>query len=136
MSTNLARALAIVGDRWTLQIVTALFDGPKRFGEIAEAVPAIAPNILTGRLRQLVQERLVAATPYSTRPLRLAYALTGSGRELEGAIALLDAWGAHLAGGTGGPAHAVCGTPMEARLYCPTCERTVDDPEADTLHWA
>lgn len=136
MAANLARALAIVGDRWTLQVVAALLDGPKRFGELAEALPAIAPNILTGRLRQLERDRLVAATPYSRRPIRLAYALTDAGRELEGALSLLSGWGAHLAGGADGVTHAPCGTPLEARLYCPTCEHPVDDPEIDALHWA
>ena len=135
-SNNLARALAVVGDRWTLQIVHALLDGPKRFGEFAESVPSIAPNILTSRLRQLVSEGLVAATPYSSRPLRLAYALTSSGRELEGSLALLETWGAHLGGGNDGVAHPACGTPLEARLYCSTCERVVDDLHADQVHWA
>jgi DNA-binding HxlR family transcriptional regulator len=138
-SNNLARALAIVGDRWTLQIVHALLDGPKRFGEVADALPSIAPNILTGRLRQLVAEGLVGATPYSNRPLRLAYALTSSGRELEGSLALLETWGAHLGGGgneADGVIHPPCGTPLEARLYCTTCERVVDDLHAVQVHWA
>jgi DNA-binding HxlR family transcriptional regulator len=135
-SDNLARALAVVGDRWTLQIVHALLDGPKRFGEFAASLPSIAPNILAGRLRQLVGEGLVVATPYSSRPLRLAYALTSSGRELEGSLALLETWGAHLGGGNDGAAHPACGTPLEARLYCSTCERVVDDLHADQVHWA
>lgn len=136
MSASLARALTVVGDRWTLQIVAALLDGPRRFGELAELLPDIAPNILTGRLRQLERERLVSATPYSRRPLRLAYALTDAGRELEGALSLLSAWGARQSGDAEGPAHAPCGTPLETRLYCPTCERAAEDSDADTLHWA
>ncbi len=135
MPDNLARALAVVGDRWTLQIVAELLDTPKRFGELATALPAIAPNILTGRLRQLEHHRLVSAAPYSRRPLRLVYALTGSGRELEPTLSLLAAWGAHLAGGTDGVRHAPCGTVLEARLYCPTCDRAVDDAESGALHW-
>ena len=74
MSTNLAHALGVIGDRWTLQIVADLFDGPKRFGELADSLQGIAPNVLTSRLRQLERQGLVVATPYSQRPVRLAYA--------------------------------------------------------------
>lgn len=136
MSASLARALNVVGDRWTLQIVAGLLDGPRRFGELAELLPDIAPNVLTGRLRQLEREHLVSATPYSRRPLRLAYTLTDAGRELEGALSLLSAWGARQSGVAEGPVHAPCGTPLETRLYCPTCERAASDSDADTLHWA
>lgn len=136
MSVSLARALAVVGDRWTLQIVAGLLAGPQRFGELTQAMPDIAPNVLTGRLRQLERDGLLTATPYSRRPLRLAYALTEAGRDLQGTLALLTAWGARTNGDSEGPAHTACGTHLETRLYCPTCEQAVDDPDAETLHWA
>src|SRR5262245_17940768 len=110
MGDNLATALGLVGDRWTLQIVAAMFDGPRRFGELSASLDGIAPNVLTARLRQLERDGLVVATPYSRRPVRLAYALTDTGRELSDAIALLTAWGAHQSGGTEGPVHSSCGT--------------------------
>jgi DNA-binding HxlR family transcriptional regulator len=135
---TLAHTLGIVGDRWTLQIVAGLLDGPKRFGELAESLDGIAPNVLTGRLRQLERDRLVVATPYSQRPVRLSYALTDSGRELGDAIALLSAWGAHQTGDTGeieGPVHDACGTALETRLYCPTCERAADEPHGQLVAW-
>jgi DNA-binding HxlR family transcriptional regulator len=53
MSANLAHALEVLGDRWTLQLVAGLLDGPRRFGEMAESLDGIAPNVLTTRLRQL-----------------------------------------------------------------------------------
>ena len=53
MSANLAHALDVLGDRWTLRVVDALLDGPRRFGELAGNVDGIAPNVLTARLRQL-----------------------------------------------------------------------------------
>jgi DNA-binding HxlR family transcriptional regulator len=136
MTSGLAHALSVVGDRWTLQIIADLLDGPKRFGELSEALPDIAPNVLTGRLRQLVRGHLVTATPYSRRPLRMTYAVSEAGRELHGALALLAAWGARQTGESHAAVHNACGTHFEARLYCPTCEQTVDDPQADTLHWA
>lgn len=136
MPGDLARALAVVGDRWTLQLVAELLAGPRRFGELAEALGPIAPNVLTGRLRHLERDGLVTAAPYSRRPLRLSYALTDTGRELEGALTLLAAWGAQRAGGGDGPVHDACGTPLEPRLYCPTCEQPVDPAAAEPRHWA
>ena len=53
----LEAALERVGDRWSLLLVEALLAGPRRFNELGEAVPGIAPNILTDRLRRLERER-------------------------------------------------------------------------------
>jgi DNA-binding HxlR family transcriptional regulator len=135
MSANLAHALDVLGDRWTLQVVAGLLEGPQRFGELAETLHGIAPNVLTTRLRQLERDGLVTATPYSQRPVRLAYALTDSGRELSGAISLLSAWGAHQTGDTEGPVHGACGTALETRLYCPTCERPTEEGTPDLVSW-
>jgi DNA-binding HxlR family transcriptional regulator len=132
----LERAVASVGDRWTLLLVHALLDGPLRFGELAEAVPGVAPNILTRRLRHLEHEGLVVATPYSRRPLRMTYELTATGRELAGALALLSEWGARQGGESAPRYHASCGTSLEARWWCPTCDRAVVEGEADELRYA
>ncbi len=129
----LAAALDRVGDRWSLLLVESLLAGPRRFGELAESVGGIAPNILAARLRRLERAGIVVATPYSRRPPRMDYALTADGRELGGALALLAGWGARR-GGTGEPLrHEACGTPLEARWHCPTCERLVAGDEPDEL---
>jgi DNA-binding HxlR family transcriptional regulator len=113
---SLSQALTRIGDRWTLEIIAALLDGPARFGELSERVEGIAPNTLTQRLRHLESESLLSATPYSARPLRLVYELTEEGRELAGALQLLEAWGA----GHGDPADPdddhcpLCGSRIEA----------------------
>ena len=127
----LADAVTRVGDRWTLLVVAALLDGPRRFGELAEQVPGIAPNILTRRLRHLEDEGLVVARLYSERPRRFVYELTEAGRELGGALRLLAHWAAPEEGES--PRHAVCGTALEARWFCPTCDRAVEDAEASEL---
>ena len=125
-----------VGDRWTLLLIDALLCGPRRFNELQTALPAIAPNILTSRLRQLAQRGVLVARPYSRRPLRLRYELTESGHELAGALRLLAAWGAEWAGVDDSAVslrpravHAACGTPLEVRLWCPTCGLPADDDE-------
>ena len=92
--------------------------------------------MLTARLRQLERDGLVVATPYSQRPVRLAYALSDSGRELADAISLLAAWGARQTGDTEGPVHGSCGTALETRLYCPTCERPADASAPEAMSWS
>ncbi len=127
-----AKSLDVVGDRWTLLIVEALLDGPRRFGDLLEAVHGIAPNILTQRLRHLEREALVVSRPYSERPPRFVYELTTAGAELAGALRLLADWGARSAGAE--PyRHEACGTALEARWYCPACEVVVDDPDAEDV---
>jgi DNA-binding HxlR family transcriptional regulator len=135
-SSPLAAALDSVGDRWTLLLVEALLDGPRRFGDLQERLPRIAPNVLTQRLRRLESEGLVVAQPYSERPQRYVYELTSSGHELAGALRLLADWGARQAESGEPPRHDLCGTPVEARWWCPTCERPVDDDDAGGLHFA
>lgn len=125
-----------VGDRWSLLLVEALLGGPRRFGELLEALDGLAPNILTTRLRALEREGLLAARPYSDRPRRVAYVLTASGAELAGALRLLAQWGAQRSATDRAPLHhATCGTPVEARWWCPTCARIVDEHESPDLDW-
>jgi DNA-binding HxlR family transcriptional regulator len=130
----LGAALERVGDRWSLLLVEALLDGSRRFNELLEAMPGIAPNILTDRLRRLEREGIVLGTPYSHRPPRMEYTLSADGRDLAGALRLLTDWGARRAGQGVDPheplRHARCGTPLEARWYCPTCSQAVADGEA------
>ena len=136
----LDEAVARVGDRWTLLLVQALLGGPRRFNELVDALPGIAPNVLSKRLRHLEHEDVLVSRPYSRRPPRFAYELTASGRELAGALRLLAQWGADRSGATDpeGLRHLACGTPLEARWYCPTCERPVEEDggAAEELHFA
>jgi DNA-binding HxlR family transcriptional regulator len=133
-SSSLAAALERVGDRWSLLLVEALLDGARRFNELLEGLPGIAPNILADRLRRLEREGIVVGRPYSRRPPRMEYGLSADGSDLAGALRLLADWGARRPGhgaDTHEPLrHERCGTPLEARWYCPTCGETVADREA------
>jgi DNA-binding HxlR family transcriptional regulator len=131
----LRSALDRVGDRWSLLVIEALLTGPRRWSELAEDVRGIAPNVLSERLRRLAREAVVAARPYSDRPVRMTYELTGSGRELAGALRLLAHWGAERSDRAEPLRHLACGTPVEARWYCPTCARPVDDEEGGDLRY-
>jgi DNA-binding HxlR family transcriptional regulator len=135
-ASPLADALERVGDRWTLLVVAALLGGPRRFGDLLAELDGLAPNILSKRLSRLEAEGLVVGEPYSRRPVRHAYRLTASGAELAGALRVLAHWGAGQRGRDDGDlVHAACGTPVEARWFCPTCAEVVDDPGADGLVW-
>jgi len=126
----LSQALARVGDRWSLLVVSALLDGSRRFNDLQDDVGGIAPNVLSQRLKHLEREAVIVAHPYSTRPPRYAYELTASGRELAGAVRVLAGWA-----GDDRPAHDQCGTPVEARWYCPTCASAVSDDELGELRF-
>lgn len=132
----LADALERVGDRWTLLVIEGLMGGPRRFNDLQDELPGIAPNILSQRLKHLEKEALVRARPYSDRPPRVSYELTAAGSELAGALRLLAQWGARQSDRAEAPRHAACGTPMEARWYCPTCARIVEDGECADLRFA
>ena len=127
----LAAALDSVGDRWTLLLVEALLDGPRRFGDLQEELPGIAPNVLSQRLRRLEGEGLVLAQPYSRAPAALR--LRADRRRATSWPARCGCWP------TGAPAtasrrepprHDACGTPVEARWWCPTCEQPVGEEDA------
>jgi DNA-binding HxlR family transcriptional regulator len=126
-SSPLAEALARVGDRWTLLVVEALLAGPRRFNDLLGLIPGIAANILSERLKRLEREALLIARPYSERPPRAEYELTAAGKELAGALRLLADWGARHSDPAEAPRHPACGTPVQARWYCPTCDCLVDD---------
>ncbi len=129
-------ALHRAGDRWSLLLVEALLGGPRRFGELLDDLDGLAPNILSSRLKALEAEGLLAARPYSERPRRVAYVLTASGTELAAALRLLAQWGAVRSTTTRPPLlHTSCGTAVEARWWCPTCARVVDEEEDPQLDW-
>jgi len=129
-ASPLERALDRVGDRWSLLIVETLLDGSRRFGELSDGLPGIAPNILTDRLRRLERAGIVRSTPYQDRPTRLAYELTADGRDLASALRLLSDWGGRREADAEPLRHATCGTPLEAHWYCPTCSTPVESADA------
>jgi DNA-binding HxlR family transcriptional regulator len=89
---SVARALEIVGERWTLLIVRDAFLGRRRFDEFQESL-GIARNVLTERLTRLVEEGILERVRYSERPERHEYHLTPKGRDLQIAMAGLRQWG-------------------------------------------
>ncbi len=89
---SIARALELVGDRWTLLIVRDLVFGLSRFDELLESL-GIASNVLTDRFNRLVAEGIAERVCYSERPQRFEYRLTAKGRELGLVLLALMQWG-------------------------------------------
>ena len=81
-----------IGDRWTVLLLGALADGPRRFTELARRVDGISQKMLTQTLRGLERDGMVSRTVRATVPVRVDYELTELGRTLTAPIAALEAW--------------------------------------------
>jgi DNA-binding HxlR family transcriptional regulator len=89
---SIARTLEVVGERWTLLIIRDALLGLRRFDQFQESL-GIARNVLTDRLKRLVEQGILERVRYSERPERFEYHLTDKGRELGVALAGLRQWG-------------------------------------------
>jgi DNA-binding HxlR family transcriptional regulator len=98
---TVARALDVVGERWTLLLVRELSTGPKRFKDLLEGLPGIGSNLLAGRLKALEGEGIVRRSTLPPPAGSNVYELTRLGRGLEPVIVALSRWGARLLGSPG-----------------------------------
>jgi DNA-binding HxlR family transcriptional regulator len=89
---SIARALELVGERWTLLIIRDALLGVHRFDEFQDSL-GVARNVLADRLNRLVGEGILERSAYSERPPRFEYRLTEKGRELAVPILALMQWG-------------------------------------------
>lgn len=125
---SIARTLEVVGERWTLLIVRDAMLGYTRFDHFSERL-GLAPNVLTRRLRALVDGGIMERRPYQERPVRHEYVLAERGRALLPVVLSLMAFGdAHLAP-DGAPAqarHHGCGGTLAPDARCGTCGEIVD----------
>jgi DNA-binding HxlR family transcriptional regulator/putative sterol carrier protein len=93
-----ARALDLVGERWTLLVVRELLTGPKRFKDLLEGLPGIGTNLLTTRLKDLERYRVVHRVTLPPPAASKVYELTELGRSLKPVIATLGRWGLEFLG--------------------------------------
>jgi DNA-binding HxlR family transcriptional regulator len=137
----IARSLERVGERWSILILRDAFHGLTRFDQFQKSL-AIAPNILTRRLKSLVQAGLLERRRYSAHPPRDEYLLTERGRDFRPVIWALLAWGnKHLApeglsvqlvdSETGAPADPVLVDRASGRPLTTPAFRSVAGPAAD-----
>lgn len=126
---SLARALEVVGERWTMLILRDCFFGVRRFTDFQNHLD-ISKAVLTDRLTGLVEAGLLTRTPRGGRD---EYAMTESGTALWPALHALTRWGEMLTA-QGKPrrifSHSGCGTDLDPSGRCPSCRMT---PEADAV---
>lgn len=86
------RAVELIGRRWSGAIIRVLLPGPRRFNELLAAIPGISDRLLAERLRELVAVGILARTVDGGSPVRVVYALTCAGHELDESLSALSRW--------------------------------------------
>ncbi|SES15008.1 winged helix-turn-helix transcriptional regulator [Salipaludibacillus aurantiacus] len=131
---NIAQTLNIVGDRWTLLILHDILIGHQTFNELKKNLEGISANLLSDRLKHLEKAGLVETEVYTKHPPRYQYKLTESGRDLEPVFDALLLWGRdHLDHCYKKMVHSDCQHEVELSYYCPSCKKTVDKSEINTI---
>jgi DNA-binding HxlR family transcriptional regulator len=96
-SCGIARALDLVGERWTLLVVRELLLGPKRFTDLRAGLPGVSADVLSQRLRELESAGIVVRRTLPPPAAARVYELTAWGRELQPALHALGRWGSQTA---------------------------------------
>jgi DNA-binding HxlR family transcriptional regulator len=86
------RAIELIGKRWTGAIIWALLDGPQRFSGLLDAIPGLHDRVLSERLKEMEAEGIVRRQVYAETPVRIEYALTDKGRDLQRVVAEMKRW--------------------------------------------
>jgi DNA-binding HxlR family transcriptional regulator len=124
LNCSIARALELVGERWTILVLRNVFLGVRRFDEMQRDL-GVARNVLATRLDRLVGEGILVKVPYQERPLRHEYRLTDKGLDLWPVIVELMQWGDRYAAPAAGPPvvirHKGCGGAVGERRICTRC---------------
>jgi DNA-binding HxlR family transcriptional regulator len=129
-----ARALEVIGDRWTLLILRDAFQGIRRFRDFHESL-GLSKHVLAERLQRLVDDGILERRRYQERPERHEYILTAKGLGLWKVLTLLALWGEEHypmeAGRLREVRHRGCGGLIDDRFHCQRCgkELEVEDLE-------
>jgi DNA-binding HxlR family transcriptional regulator len=133
---SVARALEVVGERWTLLVIRDAFLGRRRFSEF-EASLGVSKKVLAERLERLVDEGVLERRRYQERPERFEYRLTDKGRGLWKVLAHLMQWGdEHYASEEGRPrllVHRGCGGEADDRLHCARCGAALERDDVELV---
>lgn len=120
---SIARALSVLGEKWTLLVLRDVFNGVRRFEDMHERIGA-PRQVLSQRLGRLVDEGLLRRVPYREpgQRQRHEYRLTEKGIDLYPALLALLRWGDEHLGDTAGPSvtlhHKDCGEPVDVVVRC------------------
>lgn len=89
---TISTLLSRIGDKWTVLVVSALAEGPRRFNELRREIPSVSQRMLTLTLRNLERDGIVSRTVTPTIPPRVDYELTELGRSLQRPANALAEW--------------------------------------------
>jgi DNA-binding HxlR family transcriptional regulator len=125
---SLARAISVIGDRWTLLILRDCFLRVRKFEDFQERLGITRP-ILASRLKKLVDEFVLTKVAYQQKPVRYEYRLTPKGLDLYPVLMSIVHWGdIHMAGRKGRPllhTHELCGKDFDPVTVCSECGEPV-----------
>ncbi len=128
-SCSIARAVGVIGDRWTLLILRDCFLRVRRFEAFQESL-GITRHLLADRLRKLVKAGVLRKVPYDDSGRRFEYRLTAEGLDLYPVLMALVHWGdAHRAGRRGRPLlhrHLACSHDFDPLMVCSHCREPLD----------
>jgi DNA-binding HxlR family transcriptional regulator len=128
----IARTLELVGEWWTLLIVRDGLLGARRFEDFKRT--GIADNVLSARLKRLVDQGIMERRRYQVRPERYEYVLTPRGRSLGPVIAALRAWGQEWTTGEDRSprlVHRRCGHEVSVGLRCERCDQPLEAADVE-----
>jgi DNA-binding HxlR family transcriptional regulator len=120
---SIARALEVLGDRWTILVIRDAFMGVRRFEDFQRSL-GVARNVLADRLARLVEEGILERVRYQERPERFEYRLTEKGVDLWPVTMALLHWGDRHYAEEGRPRvirHRDCGGEVTDHLTCAQC---------------
>ena len=125
---SMARAISVIGDRWTLLILRDCFLRVRKFEDFQERLGITRP-ILASRLKKLVDEFVLTKVAYQQKPVRYEYRLTPKGLDLYPVLMSIVHWGdVHMAGRKGRPllhTHELCGKDFDPVMVCSECSEPV-----------
>ncbi len=123
---NIAKTLNIIGDKWTLLILRQIMMGHDTYTEIQQKLDGIPTNLLSDRLKSLVEDGLISSELYQKHPPRYRYLLTKSGEDLTDVFNSILLWGErNLKECHKILTHSECGHKIEMAYYCPECGENI-----------
>ena len=130
---TIARAVAQVGDEWTLLIMREMFLGTRRFDDFLH-LTGMSSHLLSQRLKKLEAQDVIRRESYLARPPRYEYRLTEKGRDLWPVIVAMKQWGDRWLSGEDTPVqitHKTCGKVVRPKMTCPDCGEPMKAHEAE-----
>jgi DNA-binding HxlR family transcriptional regulator len=123
---NIDQTLNIIGDKWTLLILRQIMMGHDTYTEIQQSLEGIPTNLLSDRLKSLVEDELISTELYQAHPPRYRYMLTESGMDLSDVFNSVILWGErNLKKCHKKLTHSACGHKIVMAYYCPNCKENI-----------